>query len=80
VALTKQVNHFAGALLSCLPGGTRRCAAGAGPVQDLRKHDIGIVKPMFWRGPISCAWKRAASTMSGSGRADGPDMIPLTKD
>jgi len=47
VALTKQVNLFAGALTSCLPGRNAVVAQQAqAPVQDLRKHDIGIVKPI----------------------------------
>ena len=49
VPLTKQVNHFAGALSSCLPGRNAVVAEQAkAPVQDLRKHDLGIVKPMFY--------------------------------
>ena len=49
VPLTKQVNHFAGALSSCVPGRNAVVAEQAkAPVQDLRKHDLGIVKPMFY--------------------------------
>jgi len=49
VPLTKQVNHFAGAGSSCVPGRNAVVAEQANaPVQDLRKHDLGIVKPMFY--------------------------------
>lgn len=49
VPLTKQINHFAGALSSCVPGRNAVVAEQAkAPVQDLRKHDLGIVKPMFY--------------------------------
>jgi uncharacterized GH25 family protein len=49
VSLTKQINHFSGALSSCLPGRNAVVAEQAkAPVQDLRKHDLGIVKPMFY--------------------------------
>lgn len=49
VPLTKQVNHFAGALSSCVPGRNAVVAEQTkAPVQDLRKHDLGIVKPMFY--------------------------------
>lgn len=49
VPLTKQVNHFAGAISSCLPGRNAVVAEQTkAPVQDLRKHDLGIVKPMFY--------------------------------
>ena len=61
VALTKQVNHFVGSVSSCVPGRNAVVAEQTkAPVQDLRKHDLGIVKPMFYAGPISSAWKRAA--------------------
>ena len=49
VTLNKQVNHFYGALTSCLPGRNAVVAEQVkAPVQDLRKHDLGIVKPMFY--------------------------------
>jgi hypothetical protein len=82
VALTKQVNHFAGALPSCLPGRNAVVAQQAqAPVQDLRKHDIGLVKPMFYartyfmcleEGRINEHEREQAAPMA-------LDMIPLTK-
>ena len=49
VPLTKQVNHFVGSVSSCVPGRNAVVAEQAkAPVQDLRKHDLGIVKPMFY--------------------------------
>ncbi len=49
VPLQKQVNHFSGAVSSCLPGRNAVVVEQANaPVQDLRKHDLGIVKPMFY--------------------------------
>lgn len=49
IPLTKEQNRFSGVLSSCLPGryavmAYQRQAA----VQDLTKHDMGIVKPMFY--------------------------------
>jgi len=49
VPLTKQVNHFVGSVSSCVPGRNAVVAEQTkAPVQDLRKHDLGIVKPMFY--------------------------------
>jgi hypothetical protein len=49
IKLTKKDNHFIGQLPSCLPGRYGVTARQAeAPVQDLTKHDIGIVKPMFY--------------------------------
>lgn len=49
IKLTKQDNHFAGQLPSCMPGRYAVTARQAdAPVQDLTKHDIGVVKPMFY--------------------------------
>ncbi|MFO0705963.1 MAG: DUF4198 domain-containing protein [Nitrospira sp.] len=49
IPLTKEQNRFAGLLPSCLPG---RYAVTAyqrqASVQDLTKHDMGVVKPMFY--------------------------------
>lgn len=49
IPLTKKGNHFAGHLPSCIPG---RYAVTAhqqdAAVQDLTKHDMGIVKPLYY--------------------------------
>lgn len=49
IPLTKQGNHFSGHLPSCIPG---RYAVTAhqqdAVVQDLTKHDMGIVKPLYY--------------------------------
>lgn len=82
VALTKQVNHFAGALPSCLPGRNAVVAQQAqAPVQDLRKHDIGIVKPMFYaRTYFMCLEEGRINEHERDQAAPmALDMIPLTK-
>ena len=49
MALTKQVNHFVGSSPPVSRGGMRWSPEQTkAPVQDLRKHDLGIVKPMFY--------------------------------
>ena len=82
VALTKQVNHFAGALPSCLPGRNAVVAQQAqAPVQDLRKHDIGLVKPMFYaRTYFMCMEEGRLNEHERDQAAPmALDMIPLTK-
>ena len=48
MALTKQVNHFVGSVSSCVPGGMRWSPSKPSTGSGSRKHDLGIVKPMFY--------------------------------
>lgn len=67
VALTKQVNHFAGALPSCLPGRNAVVRSRRRPrFRTCENTTSASSNRCFMCGPISCAWKRAVSTsMSG---------------
>lgn len=49
VPLTKDVNRFSGSLSGCVPGRHEVVAEQRdAPVQDLRSHDLGVVKPMYY--------------------------------
>ena len=82
VALTKQVNHFSAALSSCLPGRNAVVAEQVrAPVQDLRKHDLGIVKPMFYARTYFVCMEdgRVSEHERDQSTPLDLDMIPLTK-
>ncbi len=82
VALTKQVNHFSGSLSSCMPGRNAVVAEQAkAPVQDLRKHDLGIVKPMFYARTYFVCMEdgRVSEHERDQSTPLDLDMIPLTK-
>ncbi|GMV50558.1 MAG: hypothetical protein NBKEAIPA_02513 [Nitrospirae bacterium] len=82
VSLTKQINHFAGSLSACTPGPNAVLAEQAQvPVQDLRKYDIGVVKPMFYaRTSFLCVEEgRINEHERGPVAPMDLDLIPLTK-
>ena len=81
ISLTKQVDHFAGALPSCHPGRNAVLAEQAkAPVQDLRKHDLGIVKPMFYARTYVVCMQEGRVNEHGRDQSTPMelDMIPLS--
>ncbi len=82
VPLKKQINHFSGVVSSCVPGRNAVVAEQAkAPVQDLRKHELGIVKPMFYaRTYFVCMEEgRVHEHERDQSTPLDLDMIPLTK-
>ena len=82
LVLTKKDNHFEGRLPSCMPG---RYAVMAeqreARVQDLTKHNIGIVKPMFHaRAQFLCFEAgRVGEREADTTEHQELDVIPLSK-
>jgi uncharacterized GH25 family protein len=82
IPLTKKDNHFAGRLPSCIPGRYAVTAHQAeAAVQDLTKHDMGIVKPMFYaRTEFVCyAEGRVGERQPEPNVALDLEVIPLSR-
>lgn len=82
ISVTKKGNHFEGTLPSCIPGRYAVIAEQheAG-VQDLTKHDLGIVKPVFHaRTQFVCFEDGRVSERDGESAPPlDLDVIPLSK-
>ncbi len=69
IPLTKEVNRFSGNLARCLPGRNDVVAEQReAPVQDLRAHDLGVVKPMYYA--------RTSFICLEEGRVSEQDKVP----
>ncbi|MBA2251689.1 MAG: DUF4198 domain-containing protein [Nitrospirales bacterium] len=82
VALTKKGNYFEGTLPSCMPGRYIVLAEQhEAAVQDLTKHDMGIVKPMFHgRAQFLCFEEgRVGEREPDVAVQQDFDVIPLSK-
>jgi hypothetical protein len=82
VALAKEVNRFAGKLAGCLPGRNELVAEQReAPVQDLRSHDMGVVKPMYYaRASFICLEDgRVSEQEKGAPAPMDLDIIPLSR-
>jgi hypothetical protein len=83
LSLEKKTNHFVSTLSpSCLPGRYHILAENTeAEVQDLTKHDIGIVKPQFYaRGQFFCVEDgRISEREKEVEQAFEMDIIPISK-
>jgi hypothetical protein len=82
VALTKEVNRFAGKLAGCLPGRNEIVAEQReAPVQDLRSHELGVVKPIYYaRTSFICLEDGRISEQEKSAPAPMDlDIVPLSR-
>jgi hypothetical protein len=82
VPLTKEVNRFAGKLTTCLPGRNEIVVEQKeSPVQDLRSHDLGVVKPMYYaRTSFICLEDgRVSEHEKGGTTPMDLDIIPLSR-
>jgi hypothetical protein len=82
VALSKEVNRFDAKLATCVPGRNEIVVEQAeAPVQDLRSHDIGLVKPMYYaRTGFVCLEDGRVSEHEKHGPVPMDlDLIPLSR-
>ncbi|MBX3235567.1 MAG: DUF4198 domain-containing protein [Nitrospiraceae bacterium] len=82
VALSKDINRFSGNMSACAPGRHEVVAEQRdAPVQDLRSHDLGVVKPMYYaRTSFICLEEGRVSEQER--QAPVPldlDIIPLSR-